>query len=62
VRPKSTNKLTALKNENLINHNQKQQEQWYDTTDDEYEILECSICCDTLTTNDAYQLLPLYDC
>ncbi|CAF3624713.1 unnamed protein product [Rotaria sp. Silwood1] len=60
VRPKSTNKLTALKNENLINHNQKQQEQWYDTTDDEYEILECSICCDTLTTNDAYQLLPCH--
>ncbi|CAF1307476.1 unnamed protein product [Rotaria sordida] len=64
VRPNSTDKQTALKNENLINNNNKnQQEQWYNTIDDandEYQIFECSICCDTLSTNDAYQLLPCH--
>ncbi|CAF4221288.1 unnamed protein product [Rotaria sp. Silwood2] len=60
VRPNSTDKLTALKNENLTNDNKDQQERWYDTTGDEYEILECSICCDTLTSYDACQLLPCH--
>jgi hypothetical protein len=58
VRPKSTDKQTALKIENLNIDNQYQQEQWFDTTKDEYEMLECQICCEILTVNDACQLLP----
>ena len=58
VRPNSTDKLTALKNENLIEENSKQQEQWYDIPSHLSDALECSICCDTLTSNDTYQLLP----
>jgi hypothetical protein len=58
VRPNSTDKQTALQVENLTDHNKNQQEQWFDTINDEYDMLECSICCETLTTNDAYQLLP----
>jgi hypothetical protein len=66
VRPNSTDKQTALQIENITDHNKKQEqesEQWFDTTNDEYEMLECSVCCETLITNDAYQLLPcMYSC
>jgi hypothetical protein len=58
VRPKSTDKSTALKIENINIDNPNQQEQWFDTTKDEYEMLECQICCEILTLNDACQLLP----
>ncbi|CAM4852693.1 unnamed protein product [Rotaria socialis] len=58
VRPNSTDKLIALKNENLIEENCKQQEQWYNTLSHFSETLECSICCDPLTFNETYQLLP----
>jgi len=56
VQPNSTDKQTALEIENRTNKNQD--EQWFDTTKTLYEISECSICCETLSSNDAYQLLP----
>jgi hypothetical protein len=55
VKPHSTDKQTAL---NLIPNQQNQEEQWFDTTKNQYEMFECSICCEVLTSNDAYQLLP----
>jgi hypothetical protein len=58
VKPNSTDKQTALETENLINGNKIQYEQWFDTTKTPTEIFECSICCETLTSTDAYQLLP----
>jgi hypothetical protein len=59
VQPNSIDKQTALQQENLTTNNKTQQEQqWFDIINDEYDMLECSICCETLTTNDAYQLLP----
>jgi len=58
VKPNSTDKQTALKNENLINENKNQYEQWFDTTKIQYQIFDCSICCEALTPNDIYQLLP----
>ena len=58
VQPNSIDKQTALQHENLTTNNKTQQEQWFDIINDEYDMLECSICCETLTTNDAYQLLP----
>ena len=58
VRPNSTDKQTALQIENINIHNAKQQEQWFDTTKDEYEMVECSVCCEILTVKDACQLLP----
>ncbi|UJR14052.1 hypothetical protein I4U23_001049 [Adineta vaga] len=58
VQPHSTDKQKALQNEH-INTNQKQTTiQWFDTLHNEYDMLECSICCDVLTANDACQLLP----
>lgn len=59
VRPKSTDKLTALKDENLIDNEHKQsQDIWYNTITDSSKTFECSICCDTLTSNETYQILP----
>jgi len=57
VKPNSTDKQTALEIENRINKNQDEQ-LWFDTTKTLYEIFECSICCETLSSNDAYQILP----
>ncbi len=58
VKPHSTDKQTALETENLISNHQNQVEQWFDTTKNQYDMFECSICCEVLTSNDAYQLLP----
>jgi hypothetical protein len=58
VKPHSIDRQRALEKENLIPNQQTQGEQWFDTTKTQYEMLECSICCEILTSNDAYQLLP----
>ena len=58
VRPNSTDKLTVVAKENLNSTDENSQEQWFNTTHNEYETVECSICCDTLTVNEAYRILP----
>lgn len=62
VTPKSTDKQTAIENENLVNENKTQQEQWFDTTKTSSELIDCSICCESLTSTDAYQILPCMFC
>jgi hypothetical protein len=58
VKPNSTNKQTAIELSNLTNRNPNQDEQWFDTTNNLFDLFECSICCETLISHDAYQLLP----
>ena len=58
VKPNSTDRQTALETENLIEKNQNHVEQWFDIIKNQYEMFECSICCEIITSNDAYQLLP----
>ena len=60
VRPHATDKQTALHMEHLVASTEREvnSEEWFDTVDSDYEMLECSICCETLTNQDAYQLLP----
>lgn len=60
VRPHATDKQTALRMEQLVDNGLRGDngEQWFDTIDGDYEMLECSICCEALTTQDAFQLLP----
>ena len=58
VTPSSKDRQTALATENLRDNTPNQIEHWYDTTKNEYEMFECAICCEVLTTDDVYQLLP----
>lgn len=58
VKPNSTDKQNALKCENLVDNTPNQIEQWFDTSKNQYEMFECSICCEALTSDDVYQLLP----
>ncbi|CAF0909099.1 unnamed protein product [Adineta ricciae] len=58
VQPNALNKQTVLQNEHISAKQNDSTGQFFDTTHHEYEMLECSICYDVLTTNDAYRLLP----
>lgn len=58
VTPTSKDRQTALKNENLFDHTPDQLEQWFDTTNKQYEMFECAICCEVLTADDVHELLP----
>ena len=58
VKPNSTDKQKALKCENLADNTPDQIEQWFNTSKNQYEMFECSICCEVLTSDDVYQLLP----
>lgn len=58
VQPSSTDRETALHNERILVDKNSSTGQWFDTTSNECEMLECAVCCDVLTANDAHQLLP----
>lgn len=59
VQPNSTDKQTALQKENLIQTNELLDEnQWFDTRQSQNQTSDCSICCESLTFETAYELLP----
>ncbi|CAF1120532.1 unnamed protein product [Adineta steineri] len=60
TQPNSTDKQKIIEKENIHIHEKDQEEQWFNTTKTISDSLECSICCETLTTNNACQLLPCY--
>lgn len=58
VKPNATDKQQALEDENLVDHISNEIEQWFHPTKNQYDMFECSICCEVLTSDDVYQLLP----
>ena len=60
VQPHATDKPTALRNEKILDESGAplQSPPWFNTVHHDYAMLDCSVCCETLTENDAYELLP----
>ena len=60
VQSHATDKPTILSKEKIMDESNEQASSpaWFNTIHHDYAMLECSVCCEALTENDAYELLP----